>query len=57
MGGHPPRGQGPGGVSEPGGKTADGTALVEDTRREVEIHLGGGGKGGGEIIDNGGVNQ
>ena len=29
-----------------------GTDTVEETGREVEIHLGGGGKGGGGVIDN-----
>ena len=57
MGGHPPHGKGPRGVSDPGGETAEGTAPAEDTRKEVEIHLSGGGKGGGGIIDDGGVYQ
>ena len=30
---------------------------MEDSVQEVEIHLGGGGKGGGRIIDYGGVYQ
>ena len=30
---------------------------MEDTRQEVEIHLGGGGKGGGSIFDNRGLYQ
>ena len=30
---------------------------VEDTIKEVEIHLGGGGKGGGGILGDGGVYQ
>ena len=46
-----------GGVSDPGGETADGTSPVEDTVQEVEIHLGGGGKGGGVILEDGGVYQ
>ena len=58
LGGHPPHGQGPEGVSDPGGETDDEMAPAEDNGREVEIHLGsGGGKGGGEIIDGGGVYQ
>ena len=57
LGGHPPQGQGPGGVSYPGGNTAYGLAPAEDTRREVEIKLGNSGKGGGRIIDEGGVYQ
>ena len=32
-------------------------APVEDTGREVEIHIVGSGKGGGGILDNGGVYQ
>ena len=43
--------------SDPGGETDDGTAPAEDTGREVEIHLGGGGKGGGKILDDGGIYQ
>ena len=53
MDGHPPHGQGPRGVSEPGGDIADGTAPAEDTGQEVEIHLRGGGKGEGVILDDG----
>ena len=57
LGGHPPHGHGPGEVSEPGGKTADGTASIEDNRRDVEIHLGGIDKGGGGFLDDGGIRQ
>ena len=57
MGGHPLYGQGPGGVSDLGGDTADRKDPAEDTRWEVEIHLGSGGKGGGGILDNGEVYQ
>ena len=57
MGGYPLHGQGPGGVSDLGGETADGTVTVEDTGQKVEIHLDGGGKGGGGILDDGGVYQ
>ena len=47
-----------GGGSDPGGKTADGTGTVEDTGQEVGIHLGSGdGKGGGGILNDGGVYQ
>ena len=35
----------------------DRTAPPEDTGREVEINFGSGGKGGGRIIDDGGVYQ
>ena len=57
MGGHPPHGQVPGGVSDPGGYMADRMAPAEETGQEVEIHLGGGGKGGGKIFENEGVYQ
>ena len=57
LGGHPLHGNGPGGVSDPGDKTADGTAPAEDNGRNVEIHLGGGGKGGGGFLDDGGIRQ
>ena len=46
-----------GGVSGPGGDTADGVDHAEDTRREVDIHLGGDGTGGGGVLDNGGLHQ
>ena len=36
---------------------AYGTAPTKDTGLGVEIHLGGSGKGGGGIIDDGGVYQ
>ena len=45
------------GVSDPGDEMADRTAPAENTRRDVEIYLGGGGKGGGRILDDGGVYQ
>ena len=32
-------------------------APIEDNGREVEIHLGGGSKGGGGVLDNGGICQ
>ena len=41
----------------PGGKTDDGIASAEDTRREVDIHLSGDGTGGGGAIDDGGMHQ
>ena len=55
LGGHPPHGQGPGGVSDPSGETADGAVPVEYNVLEVEIHLFGGGKGGGGVLDDGGI--
>ena len=36
---------------------SDRTAPAEDTGQEVEIHLGGVGKGGGGILDGEGVYQ
>ena len=57
LGGHPPHGQVPGGVSYPGGETADRTAPTEDNVRDVLIHLGGGGKGGDGVLDDGGIRQ
>ena len=45
--------QGPEVVSDTGGETSDGTAPAEDNEREVEIHLGGGGKGRDGVLDNG----
>ena len=50
LGGNPLHGKIPGGVSYPGGESADGNAPAEDVGREVEIHFGG-------ILDNGGVYQ
>ena len=47
----------PGGVSDPGGETDYGKAPAEYNRREVEIHLGGGVKGGGGVLDCGGIHQ
>ena len=52
-----PRTAQPGGVSDSGGKTADGTSLAEDNGQDVEIHLGSGGKVGGRFIDYGGICQ
>ena len=51
MGGHPPYGQGPGGVSFPGGDMDDGKSPAEDNIWDVEIHLGRGSKGGGGVLD------
>ena len=44
-----------GGVPVLGGETADSTALVAETLREVKIYLGGGSKGGGGVPDDGGI--
>ena len=50
MSGHPLHGQVPGGVSGPGGDTSDGMDIVEDTRREVGIHLGDDDMGVGWVL-------
>ena len=42
-------------ISYPGVETADRKAPTEDNGRDVEIHLGGDGKGGGGFPDNGGI--
>ena len=47
MGGYPPHGPVPGGVPGPGGPAIYGVDTVAAGRREVEVHLVGGGKGGG----------
>ena len=57
LGCHPPYVQGPGRVSGPGGETSDGAATAEDTGREADIHLGGNGKLGVRVIDNGGIHH
>ena len=46
-----------GGGSDPVGETADGTATAEDNGRVVVIHLDGGSKGDGGVLDNGGIRQ
>ena len=46
-----------GAVLDPGGKTADRTDPSEDNGQEVEIHLSGGGKGCGGVLDGGGICQ
>ena len=51
LGGHPLHGHVPGWGSYPRGDKADGTDPAEDNGRDVEMHLGGGGKGGGGFID------
>ena len=57
LGGPPPHGQGPGGVSGPGGKTADRTAPAEGTGREVDIHLGSDSTGEGKVLEGGGIHK
>ena len=49
MGDYPPHGPGPGGVSGPGGATIDRAVTAAAGRREMGIHLDGGGKGVGGI--------
>ena len=48
-------GKGPGGFSGPGGETADRASPAEETGQEVEVHLGGNGKGRGRVPDDGGL--
>ena len=50
-------GKAQGGVSDPGGEMADRTDTAEENRLDVEIHLGGGSKGGVRILDDGEINQ
>ena len=47
----------PRGVSEPGDETADGKDPAENNRRDVEIKLGGGSKGDGRVLGDGGILQ
>ena len=42
-------------VSGSGSKMVDGTAPAEDNGQEMYIHLSGDGKGGGGVLDNGGI--
>ena len=57
LGGHPLNGKISWGVSVLGGDTADGEAPSEETGQELDIHLGGNGKGGGGVHDDGGLHQ
>ena len=43
--------------SNPGSKTADGTAPTEDNRQDMEIHYIRVGKGGGRDLKDGGIRQ
>ena len=45
------------GVSDQGDEMVDGASPEKDTSQEVEINLDGGGKGGGGILNDGGVYQ
>ena len=49
MGGYPLNGTGTGEFPEPGGSATDGAAPVAAGRREVAVHLGGGGEGRGGV--------
>ena len=44
-----------GGVPEPGGAASDRAATAAENRREVGVHLGRNGKGGGGVSDYRGV--
>ena len=44
-----------GGGSEPGDYTYDGTAPAEENGRDMEIHLDGGGQGGGRVLNDVGI--
>ena len=44
-----------GGVSGPGGKTADGAAPAAETERDVGVHLVGNGNGGVRFTEYGGL--
>ena len=57
MVGHPLHGQGPGGVSDPGGETSDVKYPTEGNGQDMEVHLVGGGKGSGGFPDNGEIRQ
>ena len=46
-----------GGVSDLGVEIADEKAPEEDNRWDMEIHLGGGDKGGVGVLDDGGIRQ
>ena len=50
-------GHGPGGVSDPVGETADIKSPAKDKRRDVQIHLGSGSKGGHGVLDHGGIRK
>ena len=55
LGGHTQNDQDTMGVSGPGGDTDDGADKAEDTRQEVDVNLGGNGKGGYRVLDYGGL--
>ena len=49
MGGYPPHGTGPGEFPGLGGAETDGADPTAEARREVGVHLGGGGESGGGV--------
>ena len=49
MGGYPPHGTGTRGFIGPGGAATDREAPAEENRREVGVHLGGGGESAGGV--------
>ena len=57
MGGRPPHGQGLGRVPGLGGAASNRAAPVAENILEVGVHLISNDKGGGRVIDNGGVNS
>ena len=57
MVGHPPHGQGLGRVPGLGGAASDRADPVTENILEVGVHLISNGKGGGRVIDDGGVNS
>ena len=53
----PPMGKALGGVQTQVARRVTGQLFAEDNGWEVKIHLGVGGKGGGRVLDNGGIYQ
>ena len=49
MGGYPPHGTRPGGVSIPGGAATDGAAAKSEVGWDMGVHLDGGGNIGGRV--------
>ena len=53
LGGHPLHGKIPGGVPGSGGAASDREDPDEENLQEVRVHLGGDGKGGDRLLENG----
>ena len=53
MGGYPPHGTVPGGFTRPGGAATTREASTEEAGWDMGVHLGGGGKIGGGVLDDG----